>query len=136
MGYFFPPGWLGNTSVIRMQVPSGKQEDQEDQQEEKEGVSRPFVSFQTLNVLSQCRIQQADIKLHNFHFTGDRITAADLERLRDDYPSPDPPACHVNSAVKFLAEIYEDNRYSLCADGLIVSQATSRVGLWLLPAVA
>ena len=63
--------------------------------------------FQALDALSRFRIQQDDIKLDNFQFTGDRTMALDFERLRDEYPSDDLLLSDVKSAVNFLAESYE-----------------------------
>jgi len=75
---------------------------------------------QVLTALSQFGILQEDIKLDNFHLTGDRIMVVDLENLSMEELLDKQLEFGINSTVNILAKRYEDNQLCFLEDGLLV----------------
>lgn len=70
-----------------------------------------------LILLSPFNVLPGDIKLDNFHCTGDKIMIVDLEML-DSLPEEEMDR-YIKYTVNRLAESYEDNQYVYWEDGLI-----------------
>lgn len=75
---------------------------------------------EALTTFAPFRILPEDVKLANFHYTGDKVMVVDLEMvsrqpLTDKYLTEE-----IESMVNTLAEFYEDNQFAYWEDGLIV----------------
>ncbi|KAM7188715.1 hypothetical protein V8F33_010485, partial [Rhypophila sp. PSN 637] len=74
---------------------------------------------EALHSFAPFRILPEDVKLANFHYTGDKVMVVDLEMvsrqpLTDKYLKEE-----TESMVNTLAESYEDNQFVYWEDGLI-----------------
>ncbi|KAK0625125.1 hypothetical protein B0T17DRAFT_639555, partial [Bombardia bombarda] len=73
---------------------------------------------QTLIAFTQFRITLDDLKLGNFHLTGDKIMIVDLENLNEDLTDKDIDL-FIRVATDFLTEEYESWQYQFWKDGHI-----------------
>jgi hypothetical protein len=74
---------------------------------------------QAMSAVAQFGMFHDDIKLDNYHITGDKIMVVDLERMNEGLTDKEYLDQLVKGAVDRLANRYEHTQYCLWKDGLI-----------------
>lgn len=81
---------------------------------------------QALSALAEFEITHDDIKLDNFHLTGDRFMVVDFETVNDGLAEASKLSWVVDCDEDRVVKYYEDHQYCLWDDGEIVVDKMTR----------